>query len=145
MADVEADIETVQGWLDRSPFIAFLGVRVEEVDAGAGCVTMTMPARPELARSVGGRDGGGGQFHGGPIAAFIDIVGDFAVAVKVGGGVPTINLRIDYLRPSTGVRLTGTATARRVGRTVGVVDIDVTDAEGRLTAIGRGTYSTSVG
>ena len=136
-----ADVETVQGWLDRSPFIAFLGVRVETVDADAGSVSMVMPTRPELERS----GGGGGQFHGGPIAAFIDIVGDFAVAVKVGGGVPTINLRIDYLRPSTGARLTGTATARRVGRNVGVVDIDVTDAEGRLTAIGRGTYSTSVG
>jgi uncharacterized protein (TIGR00369 family) len=135
------DIDTVQGWLDRSPFIAFLGVRVEQVDADAGSVTMTMPARPELERN----GGGGGQFHGGPIAAFIDIVGDFAVAVKVGGGVPTINLRIDYLRPSTGASLTGTATARRVGRTVGVVDIDVTDANGQLTAIGRGTYSTSVG
>ncbi len=136
-----ADVETVQGWLDRSPFIAFLGVRVEKIDADTGAVTMTMPARPELERS----GGGSGQFHGGPIAAFIDIVGDFAVAVKVGGGVPTINLRIDYLRPSTGARLTGTAAARRIGRTVGVVDIDVTDAEGRLTAIGRGTYSTSVG
>lgn len=135
------DAATVQGWLDRSPFIAFLGVRVESVDAEAGRVVMTMPMRPELERS----GGGGGQFHGGPIAAFIDIVGDFAVAVKVGGGVPTINLRIDYLRPSTGERLTGAATARRVGRTVGVVDIDVTDAEGRLTAIGRGTYSTKVG
>jgi uncharacterized protein (TIGR00369 family) len=140
MADVDADIETVQGWLDRSPFIAFLGVRVEAVDAEAGSVTMTMPARPELERG-----GGAGQFHGGPIAAFIDIVGDFAVAVKVGGGVPTINLRIDYLRPSTGARLTGIATARRIGRTVGVVDIDVTDTEGRLTAIGRGSYSTTVG
>lgn len=137
----EPTAETVQGWLDNSPFIAFLRIRADSVDAEAGTVTMSMPMRPELERS----GGGGGQFHGGPIAAFIDIVGDFAVAVKVGGGVPTINLRIDYLRPSTGERLVGTATARRVGRTVGVVDIDVTDAQGRLTAIGRGTYSTTTG
>jgi hypothetical protein len=27
------------------------------------------------------------QFHGGPIAAFIDVVGDFATGVLVGGGV----------------------------------------------------------
>jgi uncharacterized protein (TIGR00369 family) len=137
----EIGVDTVQGWLDQSPFIAFLGVRVDEVDAGAGTVTMTMPMRPELERS--GKIGG--QYHGGPIAAFIDIVGDFAVAIRAGGGVPTINLRIDYLRPSTGERLTGKATARRIGRTVGVVDIDVTDVEGRLTAIGRGTYSSTVG
>lgn len=137
----EPTVETVQGWLDQSPFIAFLGVRVDALDAEAGTVTMTMPMRPELERS--GRIGG--QYHGGPIAAFIDIVGDFAVAIRLGGGVPTINLRIDYLRPSTGPRLVGKAIARRVGRTVGVVDVEVTDAEGRLTAIGRGTYSSSVG
>jgi uncharacterized protein (TIGR00369 family) len=134
-------VETVQGWLDQSPFIAFLGVRVDALDVEAGTVSMTMPMRPELERS--GRIGG--QYHGGPIAAFIDIVGDFAVAIRVGGGVPTINLRIDYLRPSTGPRLVAKAIARRVGRTVGVVDVEVTDAEGRLTAIGRGTYSSSVG
>lgn len=139
MTDVGVD--TVQGWLDRSPFIAFLGIRVDAVDAVAGSVTMTMPMRPELARS-GNIEG---QYHGGPIAAFIDIVGDFAVAVRVGGGVPTINLRIDYLRPSTGERLVGRATARRIGRTIGVVDIEVTDTAGRLTAIGRGTYSSAVG
>lgn len=137
----EIDTKTVQDWLDQSPFIAFLSVRVEAVNAEAGTVTMTMPMRPELERS--GKIGG--QYHGGPIAAFIDIVGDFAVAIKVGGGVPTINLRIDYLRPSTGERLVGKAIARRIGRTVGVVDIEVTDVEGRLTAIGRGTYSSAVG
>lgn len=135
-----ADVETVQGWLDSSPFIRFLDIKASAVDAEAGIVTMTMPLRPELERSPGT-----GQFHGGPIASLIDTAGDFAVAVKVGGGVPTMNLRIDYLRPATGPVLTATATARRVGRTVGVVDIDITDAEGRLAAIGRGTYSSKVG
>ena len=86
-----------------------------------------------------------GQFHGGPVASFIDTVGDFAVAAVVGGGVPTMNFRVDYLRPSGGPHLTGRAVARRIGRSVGVVDIDVTDAEGRLTAIGRATYSAKAG
>ena len=135
------DVETVQGWLDRSPFIAFLGVKVEEVDADAGTVTMTMPARPELERN-GGTDG---QFHGGPIAAFIDIVGDFAVAVKVGGGVPTMNLRIDYLRPAIGDYVQGVGRIRRAGKTAAVIDIDVTDDQGRLVAVGRGTYSSQRG
>jgi hypothetical protein len=79
------------------------------------------------------------------VASFIDTVGDFAVAVVVGGGVPTMNFRVDYLRPSGGPHLKGRAVARRIGRTVGVVDIDVTDAEGRLTAIGRATYSAKAG
>ena len=72
-------------------------------------------------------------------------MGDFAVAVVVKGGVPTINFRVDYLRPSTGTHLVAKARIRRVGRTVGVVDIDVFDDQGRLTAVGRGCYGAQPG
>jgi len=34
---------------------------------------------------------------------------------------------------------------RRSGRTVAIVDIDVTDAEGRLVAVGRGCYGAQPG
>lgn len=133
--------DQIQQSLDSSPFISFLGLKVTAVDAKAGTVSMTMPSRPELERGGPGPS----MFHGGPVASFIDTVGDFAVAIAVGGGVPTMNFRVDYLRPSVGEYLTATATARRVGRTVAVVDIDVFDPAGRLTAIGRGTYSSTVG
>ena len=39
--------------------------------------------------------------------------------------------------------LVGTGRLRRAGRTVGVVDVDVHDAEGRLVAVGRGCYTTT--
>ncbi|MEJ8570494.1 PaaI family thioesterase [Microbaculum marinum] len=134
-------VEEVQKLLDSSPYNRFLGLEVESLDVSTGAIAMRMPIRPELER------GGpvSGQFHGGPVASLIDTVGDFAVAIMVGGGVPTINFRVDYLRPSTGASLLGTATVRRVGRSVGVVDIDVTDEQGRLTAVGRGCYGTQVG
>ncbi len=137
----EISIERVQGWLEGSPFISFMNLTVERVDAEAGEVSMTMPMRPEFERGGPMKN----QFHGGPIAALIDTVGDYAVAVKVGGGVPTINFRVDYLRPSGGPYLKARAVARRVGRTVGVVDVEVTDSEGRLTALGRACYSAATG
>ena len=31
-----------------------------------------------------------------------DIAGDYAVASQTGGDVPTVDLRIDYLRPARG-------------------------------------------
>lgn len=134
-------IADVQSLLDSSPFNRFLGLRIESMDAETGRIAMRLPMRPELER------GGpmAGQFHGGPVAALIDTVGDFAVSILVGGGVPTVNFRVDYLRPSTGASLLGTATVRRVGRTVGVVDVDVTDREGRLTAVGRGCFGARPG
>ena len=70
---------------------------------------------------------------------------DAAIAIYLDGWVPTINLRVDYLRPATGAYLDAHATVRRRGRTIGVVDIDVLDDEDRLCAVGRGTYSTIVG
>ncbi len=132
--------EVLQQWADDSPFISFCQMKVVAVDADAGTVDMTMPLQPALARDSEHR-----QFHGGPIASFIDTVGDFAVAMKAGGGVPTINFRVDYLRPASGSMLRARATARRVGRTVGVADVDVYDEQDRLVAIGRGCYSGQPG
>ncbi len=98
---------------------------------------MKLPMRPEFER---GRDSG--QWHGGPIAAVIDTVGDYALVMSLGRGLPTINFRVDYLRPAVGTGLTATARVRRAGKSVGVVDVDVADDQGRIVAIGRATYST---
>ena len=132
--------EQIQATFDASPFISFLGLRVVSLDYATGSLTVTMPMRQEIERRAGTR-----QFHGGPIAAFIDIVGDFAVGMAVGGGVPTINLRIDYVRPAMGSVLTATARVRRSGRMVALVDVDVHDEQQSLVAVGRGTYSPQRG
>jgi uncharacterized protein (TIGR00369 family) len=140
LPDSKLTAEQIQATFDASPFISFLGLRVVSLDYGTGSLTVTMPMRSELERRAGTR-----QFHGGPIAAFIDIVGDFAVGMAVGGGVPTINLRIDYVRPAIGSILTATAQVRRSGRTVALVDVDVYDEQQALVAVGRGTYSPQRG
>ncbi len=113
------------------------------VDAGIaadGSVHATMPLNPDQERFPGSN-----QFHGGPLAALIDTIGDLAVAVQVDGPVPTVNLRIDYLKPAFGPHLVASARVRRLGKSLAVTDIDVTDGTGALVAIGRGTYSTKVG
>ncbi|MBS0337524.1 MAG: PaaI family thioesterase [Proteobacteria bacterium] len=126
----------IQAMFDRSPFIGFLGLKVLGLDHAASTFSARMPLRPELERRAGTK-----QFHGGPVASFIDTVGDFAIGMLVGGGVPTINLRIDYLRPSVGDYIDATAVVRRAGKSTAVVDIDVFGPDGKLVAVGRGTYS----
>ncbi|AZG11511.1 PaaI family thioesterase [Pigmentiphaga sp. H8] len=125
----------IQKWLDASPFIGFLGLRCDQADVAAGTLSMTMPMRRELERGAGGS-----QFHGGAIASLIDTVGCFALIMGTKQPVPTINFRVDYLRPSAGTGLTGKARVRRAGKTVGVVDVDVFDDQGRLAAVGRGCF-----
>jgi len=133
----EMNIEEVQASLDRSPFISFMQLQVVSIDQQ---IALKMPMRPEFERGAGT-----GQWHGGAIASLIDVAGDYALVMKVGGGVPTVNFRTDYLRPLMNTDLTATATVRRAGRTIAVVDIDVTNDEGKLCAVGRGTYLPVVG
>ncbi|MDE0815264.1 MAG: PaaI family thioesterase [Alphaproteobacteria bacterium] len=136
----EMNIEEVQASLDRSPFISFMQLQVVSIDQDKQQIALKMPMRPEFERGAGT-----GQWHGGAIASLIDVAGDYALVMKVGGGVPTVNFRTDYLRPLMNTDLTATATVRRAGRTIAVVDIDVTNDEGKLCAVGRGTYLPVVG
>jgi uncharacterized protein (TIGR00369 family) len=60
----------------------------------------------------------------------------------IGRPLPTVNFRVDYLKPAVNTALKVVATVRRNGKSVGVVDVDVYDAKESLLAIGRATYST---
>ena len=132
--------DALQGLLDGSPFTNFLGVKVTESDPDQGRVVLRMDSRLEIQRIDGSP-----QIHGGPLAALIDTAGDLAVAQAVGGAVPTIDMKVDYLRPVMCDYVLARAQARRVGRTVGVADVEIVDAEDRLCAIGRAVYAARIG
>jgi len=132
--------EKLENLLSDSPFQKILGLHLEAFDSAAQTLTLRAAYGPQVERSSGT-----GQYHGGVIASLIDIAGDFALIALLGHGVPTINFRVDYLRPATNTDLLALARVRRAGRTIGVVDIDVTDSAGRLIALGRGCYSTQAG
>jgi uncharacterized protein (TIGR00369 family) len=126
--------------LKESPFQQLFDLSCSRVDRAAGEIHLTMGYTASVERSGGTR-----QYHGGAIASLIDIAGDYALWALLGHGVPTINIRIDYLRPAAATALHAEARVRKAGRTVGVVDIDVLDDQRRLVAVGRGTYGTREG
>ena len=124
-------------YLETGPFHKFLGMKLLSHDAKAGKVEISLPWKADFERMAGSK-----QWHGGPIAALIDIAGDFALIATLGRAIPTINLRIDYLRPAIDTNLVAEARTLRAGKSVGVVDIDIRDGQGRIVAVGRGSYST---
>jgi uncharacterized protein (TIGR00369 family) len=130
--------EELQQRLSHSAFIDSLQLTVLSADPEAQQVVMRAAMRPEFER---GR--GTGQWHGGPIAAIVDTVGDYALVMLLGRPLPTVNFRVDYLRPAIDTALIVTATVRRSGRLVGIVDVDVANEAGQLLAIGRATYATA--
>ena len=127
----------LQKWIDQPPFHRRLGIRAVSFDADIGQVVLRLPFNPELQRSASTP-----QIHGGVTATLIDIAGDYAFWVKLGFPVPTINLRIDYLRMADATDLLATARVVKSGRSIGIADVEITGGAGELLAVGRGTYGT---
>jgi uncharacterized protein (TIGR00369 family) len=121
--------------LSESPYQRFLGLELVRYEGGL--VEIGMPFREEFLR-----EDGSDWLHGGIVSALIDIAGDYAVHSKTGGDVPTVDLRIDYLRPTKRGRLTAIARTVKIGRRVSVADVEVRDNEGQVVAVGRGVYAT---
>ncbi len=127
----------LQQTIARVPFHQWLRPEVIDADEMSGRVVIALALRPEFRR-----DPERPEIHGGIVAALVDIAGHAAVAAKLRHGVPTIDLRIDYVRMAAGSTLRATAEAVKVGRTIGLVDIRVTDDQARLVAVGRSVFST---
>jgi uncharacterized protein (TIGR00369 family) len=123
--------------LRHPPFHGFLKPEAVSVDAEAGVVVVRLPFRPEFRRAEDGL-----EYHGGVIAALIDLAAHAAIAVQIGRMVPTIDLRIDYLRAAPGVDLFATGRVLRLGKSIGRADVDISAEGTPLLAVGRGTFST---
>ena len=122
--------------LHRSPFHRFLDFTI--VHAAAGNAELHLPLRPDFLR-MDGSD----WIHGGVIASLIDIAANFAASSLVDHAIPTVDLRVDYMRPSRGA-LTARGKMRRAGRSLAFVDVEIEDSTGRITAVGRAVFALAV-
>jgi uncharacterized protein (TIGR00369 family) len=126
-----------EAMLARPPLHQWLGVRIGDIDLQTDTVTVHLPHRAELSRSPDRAD-----YHGGIIATLIDIAGHACLAAKLRRRMPTIDMRIDYLRPAVETDLRAVARVIRSGRTIGLCDIAVFDDSNRQVAAGRCVFST---
>jgi uncharacterized protein (TIGR00369 family) len=112
---------------------------IEFVDAdpehGSLSVRITWSERLARIRELG-------DYHGGVIAAVLDVAGTFACALKAGKVTPTIDLRIDYLKSPVRCDLVATATVHRLGKSIATASIELKDDAGTLYAVGRGNWFT---
>jgi uncharacterized protein (TIGR00369 family) len=132
----EITLERVQELVTRGPYHQWLGLKVIAVhDDG---VELKATWREEWVVNVERR-----YTHGGILAALVDLGADWAMVKKLGRGMPTIDLRVDY----HAVALPGDLTVRgkviRMGRQFSTAEAQVLDPEGKLLASGRGTYFTA--
>lgn len=132
--------ETAASYLRESlampPFHQWLRPELRDVAAENGRLVIGLPMRREFWR-----DPRRPKIHGRVIAAIIDVAGHAAIAAKLRHGVPTIDLRTDYLRMPAGKE--PYATAEPVN--LGIVDVRITAKQSKLVATSRGLFSTRAG
>jgi len=86
--------------------------------------------------------------HGGVISAVLDVVGASAVMSTFDRENPlhdlgTVDLRVDYLRPGSGVHFTATGQVMRPGRILSAVRMELHNDQNDLIAIGTAIYRAS--
>ncbi len=133
-----ADIAAFRRIVESASYHRLIGLSLAEADTEKGVAVVKLPYRPELAIFA---EAGG--WHGGVIAALVDVAGAAACGLSLGRPTPTVNFRVDYLRSPVRVDLTATGRVVRSGRSIAVADVEVSDDTGEVYAVGRGTFSVA--
>ena len=110
-----------------------LAIRV--VRKHADGVTVEFAVREDFLNS-------NGVLHGGVIASIADEAAWHAMIHAYKGERPatTTELKINYLRPIGGKKMTARAYALRAGKTLFVTRVDLFDSQKKLSAVGLVTY-----
>lgn len=118
-----------------APYHQWIGVELLEVSKGRA--VLRLPFRPEFVGNPLIP-----AYHGGITAALVDLAGGVVLFSELGIPTPTIDMRVDYLRPAkAGKALFVEATLRMLGRTVAHVDVVVKDEDGKEVATGTAVYT----
>jgi uncharacterized protein (TIGR00369 family) len=128
-----AHVERLSQALDSVPFAKFLGIELDEIDAGVA--TLSFEIKPELKQNHG-------VVHGGAIASLIDSATAFAIIslLPTDEHATTVDLTISYLRPLTAGRAKAVARVIRSGKRLIVVSAELFDDRGTLAATALSTY-----
>ncbi|MCL5966770.1 MAG: PaaI family thioesterase [Deltaproteobacteria bacterium] len=88
-----------------------------------------------------------GTVHGGILCDLADLAMGYAFASTLGPGesFTTLELKINFLRPVFDEKLTAKAKVMHRGRSIGMVEVDVTNEAGKVVARGSSTCTVLSG
>jgi uncharacterized protein (TIGR00369 family) len=123
----------VREFLPKIPFTMLLGVELTRVHRDG--VTLECALRHQLMNSAG-------VAHGGVAAAMADVAVGMALNRHFGGKrrITTVEMKINYFRPVRAGRILARARLLRLGSTLGIGRVDLTDTEGNLVGTAIVTY-----
>ena len=126
---------SIQEHLNRSPFRELIGIEITDVGEGYAEGRLSLEQKHSSRREEL-------IAQGGVAFTLADSVGGAAAISLEGRPTPTIDFRIDYLRPGTD-DLYAVGEVTRSGSETSVVDVLVTDVDDNDIATARGVYKTS--
>ena len=126
-------LRQTRDWLTRVPFNALLGMRLHRVHRDG--ITIDCTLRNDLQNSAGAA-------HGGVAAAMADAAVGVALQRHFGGKrrITTVELKINYFRPVTDGRIFARSHLLRIGSTLCVGSVELSDEHGRAIGTAIVTY-----
>lgn len=122
-------IATVLDRFPTPPCAILLGLDILEAARGGGRVKIGFLARPEFCNAAG-------NVQGGFLTAMLDDCMGPAILIATDAQAfpSTIGLNVQFLAPAKPGKLVGTARVIQLGKTIGFVAAELTDAAGMLIA-----------
>ena len=123
----------IRDYLPNMPFNSLVGLKLRRVHSDG--VTIECPVRTELYNSAG-------VVHGGVAATLVDAAVGISLNRELGGSRPitTIELKINYFRPVSSGVIYARAHLIRVGSSICVGRVDLTDSSRKLIGAAMVTY-----
>lgn len=118
-----------------SPAAQLIGFRLAAIEPGRATIAFTADERHRNPM---------GTLHGGILCDIADAAMGMAYASTLGEGetFTTIEMNINFLKPVWNGKLLAVGHIVKQGRTVGLVDCDITDEKGSLVARASSTLMT---
>jgi uncharacterized protein (TIGR00369 family) len=126
--------DAIAGRVPMPPCAQLLGWTLEEIDPEAGTARVSFDARTEFTNPVG-------AIQGGLLTAMLDdTMGPALVAtLEPDQFAPTVELKVNFLRPARPGRLVGTARVIHRGGSIAFLAGELSDAEGTVLATATAT------
>jgi len=133
MKNTKLTARQIRDFLPKIPFNTLLGMKLTRVHRDG--VTIECALRHELTNS-------GGVAHGGVAAAMADVAVGMAINRHFGGKrkITTVEMKINYFRPASKGHIFARSRLRRLGSTLGIGSVDLTDTRGNLIGTAIVTY-----
>ena len=121
--------------LERAPFAAMLGLKIESAVNGSATVRMPFDLR------ILNEGGPGAPIHGGAIAALADVAACAAVwSLTATTRTATISLTVNYTGFAVNSDLIARARVKRTGKRIASLAVEIADASDALIADALVTY-----